>query len=73
MALRGTGPEGDRLADLYENLASFDDVAEREAHNLGGLAERIHPAPISLVPFLERDVADVSGLDEVARYLFPAG
>lgn len=69
---RAVGLRGscDVLADLYENLADFDDVADREARNLSGLARKVAPAPITLVPFLERDVADVSGLDEISKYLF---
>lgn len=61
------------LAALLDNLADFDDVADREAANLSGLAEKVAPAPVTLVPFLKRDVADVPGLDEVATYLFEVG
>jgi anion-transporting ArsA/GET3 family ATPase len=70
-ALTGTSAAGSTLAALYDNLADFDDVADREARNLGGLADKVAPAGVTLVPFLERDVADVSGLDEVAAFLFP--
>jgi anion-transporting ArsA/GET3 family ATPase len=71
-ALPLTNDASTSLAALYENIAEFNDVADREAKNLGGLAERLAPASITLVPFLERDVADVGGLDEVATYLFSA-
>lgn len=61
----------DRLAILYENLANFDRVADREAGNLAGLAGKCAPAPIVLVPYMAHDVADFEGLDEISWYMFP--
>lgn len=62
---------GHRLAQLYENLANFDRVADREAGNLAGLAEKCSPAPIVLVPYMAHDVADFEGLGEISWYMFP--
>lgn len=70
-ALRDSGEDGREIADLYENLARFDRVADREASNLAGLAERCAPAPVALIPYLAHDVADFDGLREIVWYLFP--
>ena len=56
---------------LYANLADFLTVASKEEAHLKGLAERVSPAPVMRVPFLDTDVHDLDGLAEVARYLFP--
>jgi anion-transporting ArsA/GET3 family ATPase len=58
------------LADLYENLAGFTTVADKEEAHLAGLAESIAPAPVVRVPFLSSDVHDLDGLRRVADHLF---
>ncbi len=61
---------GSSLADLYDNLADFTHVADREDAHLAGLAEQIAPAPVVRVPFLATDVHDLDGLRHVADHLF---
>lgn len=61
---------GTDLADLYENLAGFTTVADKEEAHLAGLAESIAPAPVIRVPFLSSDVHDLDGLRLVADHLF---
>ena len=61
---------GTELGDLYANLADFQLVASREEDHLAGLAERVAPAPVIKVPFLDSDVHDLDGLGLVGAYLF---
>jgi hypothetical protein len=69
-AERAATLEGTDLGALYTNLADFQLVAAREADHLSGLAEKIDPAPVLLVPFLRSDVHDLDVLAEVAGHLF---
>ena len=46
------------------NLMSCDVIT------LTGLADSVAPAPVMLVPFLDADVHDLSGLDRIASHLF---
>ena len=57
------------LGALYANLAEFRQVAEREDEVLDPLIERIAPAPLCRVPYLEGDVSDLDGLRRVAEAL----
>ncbi|HEV3225738.1 MAG TPA: ArsA-related P-loop ATPase [Acidimicrobiales bacterium] len=68
---RATTMAGTDLGGLYANLADFRLVASREEQHLAGLAERVAPAPVLRVPFLESDVHDLDGLAEIATHLFP--
>jgi len=62
---------GTDLGGLYANLADFQQVAANEEEHLAGLAGKVAPAPVVRVPFLQTDVHDLDGLDEIGRYLFP--
>jgi len=62
--------DGTDLGGQYSNLADFRLVASREEEHLTGLAERVAPAPVIRVPFLQTDVHDLAGLDEVGTHLF---
>jgi anion-transporting ArsA/GET3 family ATPase len=62
---------GTDLGGLYANLADFLTVSNREEAHLAGLADKVSPAPVVRVPFLQTDVHDLDGLAEVGRYLFP--
>ncbi|MDX6506294.1 MAG: hypothetical protein QOG06_938 [Gaiellaceae bacterium] len=62
--------EGTDLGGLYANLADFRLVASREEEHLAGLADRVAPAPVIRVPFLQTDVHDLNGLTEVGTHLF---
>lgn len=61
---------GTDLGGLYSNLADFQLVAAREEEHLAGLAERVAPAPVIRVPFLEQDVHDLDTLALVGEHLF---
>ncbi len=61
---------GSRLAALYDNLADFQEISEREATHLTGVQGRVGGAAIAHVPFLATDVHDFEGLREVGRLLF---
>ena len=78
----GGGPDRERAASLgespelvtlYNNLADFRDIAEREEHHFESLAKKVAPAPVARVPFLADDVHDVDGLKTVAGFLFADG
>jgi anion-transporting ArsA/GET3 family ATPase len=59
------------LAPFADNLVDFAAVATTEEQHLAGLAERVAPAPVVRVPFLDSDVHDLAGLDRIAAHLFP--
>jgi anion-transporting ArsA/GET3 family ATPase len=59
-----------RLAALYDNLADFQEISEREGRHLGGVQSKVGSAAIAHVPFLASDVHDFDGLREVGRRLF---
>jgi hypothetical protein len=61
---------GTPLAGLYQNLADFRHVAEREERHFGALAAEVSPAPVARVPFLAADVHDLDGLVAVGKFLF---
>jgi anion-transporting ArsA/GET3 family ATPase len=61
---------GNRLAALYENLADFQEISDREGHHLEGVQGRVGGAAIAYVPFLATDVHDFDGLGEIGRLLF---
>lgn len=54
---------------LLENLAELSEVVSRERTFLATLAERVAPAPVVEVPFLDADVHDIEGLTVVVRHL----
>jgi anion-transporting ArsA/GET3 family ATPase len=63
---------GDR--DLAErvaaNLADYQALAERDAANIEHLAAVLQTQRVIRVPYLDEDVHDLAGLDQVNRYLF---
>jgi anion-transporting ArsA/GET3 family ATPase len=67
---RAVDRAGTALEGLTTNLADFTAVSEREQAHLSGLAESIAPAPVVLVPFLDADVHDLTGLSRIAGHLF---
>jgi anion-transporting ArsA/GET3 family ATPase len=71
MSERAKTLAGTDLGALYANLADFLTVASREETHLAGLAERVTPAPVVRVPFLDTDVHDLDGLAAIGAYLFP--
>ena len=72
VALRTGGAEAVRLADLYDTLADFTGLVEREREVLAGLAAEIGDVPTVLVPLLPIEVCDVASLAVVGTHLFPA-
>jgi anion-transporting ArsA/GET3 family ATPase len=75
--LRKSGTDGaaaneaaGRLAERYENLADFREVAEIEREHLQGVHQRVGSASITYVPYLSRDVYDFSALREIGSLLF---
>ena len=72
VALRTGGAEAGRLADLYDTLADFTGLVEREREVLAGLAAEIGDVPTARVPLLPIEVCDVPSLAVVGTHLFPA-
>jgi anion-transporting ArsA/GET3 family ATPase len=66
----GDAAAGAQLAALYENLADFRQVADRERLHVAGVKARVGHAAIAYVPYLERDVYDFDALAEVGGHLF---
>ncbi|MGH9005676.1 MAG: ArsA family ATPase, partial [Acidimicrobiia bacterium] len=57
------------LAQLYDNLADFAELAGRERRHLAGLEQEVGDLPIVRVPLLPAEVCDFSGLLAVGRHL----
>lgn len=58
------------MAALVGNLRELDEIRRAEIEALQPFVELIEPSPVALLPLLERDVHDISALDEIAGYLF---
>ncbi len=58
------------LAELYANLASFQEVAQKERDHLVRLEELVSPGPVEKIPFLGEDVHDFSTLRLLEDTLF---
>jgi anion-transporting ArsA/GET3 family ATPase len=67
---RAESLSGTALGPLYDNLAQFREVAEREERHFATLSERVAPAPVVRVPFLAADIHDIEGLRSIAAHLF---
>jgi anion-transporting ArsA/GET3 family ATPase len=59
-----------RLADAYEHLADFNEIAERERSHLEAVRVRVGSAPVAFVPYLSHDVYDFEALAAVGELLF---
>lgn len=59
------------LDDLKRALSTLCDLAMRDRERLDSLRHRAH-LPVTAVPLFSRDVHDLDGLRELARYLVPA-
>ena len=62
----------DRLADRYQNLAEFNEIAERERAYLETVRVRTRTAAVAFVPYLPHDVHDFTALAVIGRILFAA-
>jgi len=60
----------DRLAARYQNLAEFNEIAERERANIETVRVRARSAAVAYVPYLAHDVHDFVALAEVGEILF---
>ena len=69
-----SSPEGqaarDHLAAGYDNLADFNEIAQRERRHLERVRVRVGHAAVAHVPFLAHDVHDFDALSEIAALLF---
>ena len=61
-----------RLADRYDDLADFSELAAREREQLDGVAARLGTDALVFVPELSRDVFDFHALADVGHHLFAA-
>ncbi len=62
----------DRLADRYQNLAEFNEIAERERAYIETVRVRTRTAAVAFVPYLPHDVHDFTALAVIGRILFAA-
>lgn len=60
----------DRLAERYDNVANFNEVAERERAQIETVRVRTRSAAVAFVPYLAHDVHDFEALAEMGRILF---
>jgi anion-transporting ArsA/GET3 family ATPase len=65
----GGDPEARRLAELYDNLSDFIQLARRERRHLDGLERSVDGVPVVRVPLLEVEVCDITSLTEVGEHL----
>ncbi|MGZ6978007.1 MAG: hypothetical protein ACXVJW_07860, partial [Acidimicrobiia bacterium] len=61
-----------RLAARYDNLADFNEIAERERSHLETVRVRVGSAAVAFVPYLAHDVYDFEALAAVGQLLFAA-
>jgi anion-transporting ArsA/GET3 family ATPase len=59
-----------RLADAYQHLADFNEIAERERSHLETVRVRVGSAAVAFVPYLAHDVYDFEALAAVGELLF---
>jgi anion-transporting ArsA/GET3 family ATPase len=59
-----------RLADAYDHLADFNEIAERERSHLETVRVRVGSAAVAFVPYLSHDVYDFEALATVGELLF---
>jgi anion-transporting ArsA/GET3 family ATPase len=59
-----------RLAERYENLADFREIADLERAHVEGIQARVGARAIAYVPYLSRDVYDFAALREIGGILF---
>ena len=62
----------ERLAARYDNLADFNEIAERERSHLETVRVRVGSAAVAFVPYLAHDVYDFDALAAVGQLLFSA-
>jgi anion-transporting ArsA/GET3 family ATPase len=58
------------VAGLVHNLRELDAIRAAEVAALEPLVKLTEPAPVVLLPLLQRDVHDIAALDEIATHLF---
>lgn len=58
------------VAVLVDNLRELDEIRRAELEALEPFVELTEPSPVALLPLLERDIHDITALDEIAGYLF---
>jgi len=64
----------ERLAGkVARNLADYRRLAERDRSNVAELAERLRGEPMIIVPWLDDDVHDLTGLAAINEHLFARG
>ncbi|MFN3256065.1 MAG: ArsA family ATPase [Ilumatobacter sp.] len=59
-----------RLLALMSNLLDLDAMRAAELDALAPLVELTEPAPVAVLPLLDRDVHDIDGLRQIADHLF---
>jgi anion-transporting ArsA/GET3 family ATPase len=52
------------------NFADYQALAERDARNIDHLAHELRTTCVIRVPYLDEDVHDLAGLNQIDRYLF---
>ena len=61
-----------QLAELYDNLGDFVELARRERAHLEGLERSVGTVPVVRVPLLEVEVCDIDSLGLVGEHLLGA-
>jgi anion-transporting ArsA/GET3 family ATPase len=59
----------ERMAELYDNLADFREIALHERKNVEGLHDRVQTASVTYVPYFVNDVYDFKALHAVGEVL----
>jgi anion-transporting ArsA/GET3 family ATPase len=66
----GLPADAGELGPLWLNLVELEAIRTAELDALRPLVQLVEPAPVALLPLLDRDVHDIAGLDEIAARLF---
>jgi anion-transporting ArsA/GET3 family ATPase len=65
--------DDDLARRVAANFADYQALAERDARNIEHLARELRATGVIRVPYLDEDVHDLAGLEQINRYLFATG
>jgi anion-transporting ArsA/GET3 family ATPase len=72
-SLDGSGNGSSLAAEVYENFKNYRVLAQRDRENIAELTRQLEEDRIIQVPYLDEDVHDVGGLEQINRFLFTSG
>jgi len=62
--------DADLAHEVAKNFCEYDVLALRDDRNIKSLRESLGDEPVIRIPYLDTDVHDIAGLDQINEYLF---